>query len=149
MNITQKCQYALRAILELSKKRGRGPLSVREIAEAQAIPSRFLELILRELRQGGYVESRRGVEGGYLLEADPEGLTVGEIIRLIDGSFDPVKCLGSRGAEDCPLQGRCAFLNLWERARQALEDVYDTTTFAQLIREEEERNKTRAVDFCI
>ena len=65
MMLTQKCQYAMRAVFELAKREGRGPVKINEIAEAQAIPQRFLENILNQLRQGGVVESRRGKEGGW------------------------------------------------------------------------------------
>lgn len=149
MNISQKCQYALRAVFQLAKQGGGEPVSVRTIAKAQAIPVRFLELILRELRQSGYVESRRGVEGGYRLRPDPNVLTVGEVIRLIDGPLDPVRCLGAKGIKECPLLGKCAFMGLWDRARNALAGVYDTTTFQQLLEEEEAHQRIQAMDFCI
>lgn len=71
MSVSQKCQYALRAVFELARRRGEKPTSIREIAEAQAIPAKFLELILTQLRKGGLVESRRGIHGGYLLAVWP------------------------------------------------------------------------------
>lgn len=149
MNISQKCQYALRALFELAKRQGEGPVSVKTIAKNQAIPVRFLELILRELRQGGLVESRRGVEGGYLLVPRPANLTVGEIIRMVDGPLDPVKCLGAGGTEECPLLGKCAFLGLWDRARQALAEVYDSTNFEGLLEEERRIAGSTSLDYCI
>ena len=97
----------------------------------------------------GYVESRRGVEGGYLLNTSPELLTVGEIIRLIDGPMDPVQCMGANKEERCPMLGRCAFLGLWDRARRAIESVYDTTTFATLIEEERMYADSGIIDYCI
>jgi len=104
---------------------------IAEIAEAQAIPPRFLEQILPQLKQAGYVESRRGVQGGYTMTVPPEVLTVGDVIRFIDGPLDPVQCIaGKRGA--CPLQGSCAFIGLWDRARQAVEEVYDSASFRDL-----------------
>ncbi len=149
MNLSQKCQYALRAVFELSKKQGQGPMPAGEIAKAQAIPSRFLELILSELRHGGYVVSRRGVDGGYLLAISPETLTVGDVIRFIEGPLNPVKCIGGNSAGDCPLKGRCAFLGLWERAKNAVEGVYDKTTFHDLVEEEKETVRYTTLNFCI
>ena len=67
MNLSQKCQYAVRAIFELAKHYGRGPVAISQIAASQAIPQRFLENILNELRPTGLIESRRGIQGGYLL----------------------------------------------------------------------------------
>ena len=100
MNISQKCQYALRAVFELARRYGEGPTSIREIARIQAIPPKFLELILTELRKGGFVESRRGVHGGYSLPASPRMVSAGEIIRFIDGPISPVRCIGDRRGAD-------------------------------------------------
>ena len=133
LQASQKCQYALRAIFELAKRRGNGPTTVQEIADVQAIPPRFLELILGQLRRGGFVTSRRGIQGGYELAADPYVLTAGEIIRYIDGSVAPVRCVAKQSGEDCPLYGSCAFFGMWQQARQAVEEVYDGTTFEDLL----------------
>lgn len=143
MIVTQKCQYALRAIFELAKREGKGPVKIVEIAESQAIPPRFLENILNQLKQGGIVESRRGKEGGYLLARAARELTAGEIIRLIEGPIHAVDCTaGGGGSEErCTFHGDCVFLPMWERARQALESVYDGTTFADLLAEEERRSR--------
>ena len=149
MNLSQKCQYALRAVYELAKRHGAGPTSIREIAEIQAIPSRFLELILGQLKQSGYVESRRGVDGGYLLTVSPAELCVGDIIRFVDGPLDPVKCIAGGRATDCPLLGNCAFTELWERAKQAVANVYDNTTFSDLIEEEQAKTDTYVATYSI
>ena len=150
MQVSQKCQYALRAVFELAKRHGEGPATAPDIARAQAIPPKFLELILQDLRQAGLVESRRGPLGGYLLAGDPRALTVAQVIRLIEGPFAPVSCIaaGDPGASPqatrrgepgpCPLQGRCAFLNMWERAHSAVAGVLDATTLQNLIEAEQE-----------
>jgi Rrf2 family cysteine metabolism transcriptional repressor len=136
MNLSQKCQYALRGVFELCKRYGQGVTRIGEIAEVQAIPPRFLEQILNQLRQSGYVESRRGIQGGYLMAVPPSQVTVGEIIRLIDGPIAPVKCVTGKAESDCPLFGKCAFMGLWERARDAMVAVYDSTSFQDLLDEE-------------
>ena len=133
MGVSQKCQYALRGVFELARRYGEGPTSIREIAREQAIPPKFLELILTELRKGGFVESRRGVHGGYYLSASPRTVSVGEIIRSIDGPVGPVRCLSDRRGADCPLYGGCAFMDMWTRARDAVAEVYDSTSFQDLI----------------
>ncbi len=134
--LSQKCQYAVRATFELAKHYGKGPVRVWEIAKAQAIPPRFLEVILVQLKQGGFVESRRGNEGGYLLSRRPEDLTVGEIIRFVEGPMSPVRCTVGGKGEPCSLHGQCVFLSMWERARRAAADVYDGTSFRDLVEEE-------------
>ncbi len=137
MKVSLKCQYALRAVFELARHYGAGPRSVADVADSQAIPPRFLELILRELRQAGIVESRRGARGGYLLAVSPELLTAGDVVRQIDGPFAPVECI-QEGGDGCPLGPPCAFVEMWERTRDAVSGVLDTTTFRDLVEAERE-----------
>lgn len=85
MHVSQKCQYTLRALFELAKRGGSTPTAAAEIAQAQAIPPRFLELILQGLRAEGMIASRRGNQGGYVLNAPPESISVGDIIRVVPG----------------------------------------------------------------
>ena len=113
------------------------------------MPPRFLEIILNEMKQGGFVESRRGVQGGYLLLIDPKELSVGRVIRYVDGPFDPVDCLNRGGGRSkCPLTDRCALIELWLRAKRALEEVYDGTTFQVLLDREKVLQRAGA-DYCI
>ena len=149
MSVSQKCQYGLRAVFELAKRWGNGPTSVSQIAEVQAIPPRFLELILGQLRQGGFVESRRGVHGGYLLTMDPARLYVGQIIQFIDGPVAPVRCVAGNKESDCPLRGNCAFMSMWSRARDAVAGVYDQTSFQDLIEEEAAAAERYVASYCI
>jgi len=132
MMITQKCQYALRSIFELARRRGQGPVKISDIAKAQAIPAQFLETILNQLKQAGYVDSRRGMRGGYVLTVSPSRLTAGDIIRQIDGLGKPVKCVVG-GGEQCPMRGACAFEEMWDKAGEALAKVFDDTTFQDLL----------------
>jgi len=149
MSLSQKCQYAFRAIFELSRRQPSGqPVSVSEIAEAQAIPPRFLEQILAELKQGGFVASRRGAQGGYTLTVSPAELKVGDIIRFVEGPITPVKCIVGDDP-DCALQGKCAFTSFWGRAKAALESVYDGTTFQDLVQEAENRRAATAANYSI
>ena len=136
MNLSQKCQYALRALFELSRRAGRGPLGIAEIAEAQAIPPRFLELILGQLKQTGWVQSYRGVHGGYALTVSPQEITVGKVIRLIEGPLKPVRCIAGQQGGDCRLRGKCAFMGLWDRAEKAVSQVYDSTSLGDLVAED-------------
>jgi len=139
MAVSQKCQYALRALFELAKRRDEGPVGVQAIAATQAIPARFLEVILQQLRQAGLVQSRRGTLGGYVLGVSPESLTVADIVETIDGSLAPVKCIGDgdRAERHCALLGGCAFMGLWKRAQNAVAEVYKNTTIRDLIDSEQ------------
>src|SRR5579871_1924621 len=85
MNISVKGEYALQALFDLASQPQGVPVKIGEIAKRQKIPQKFLELILAGLKQGGFVESRRGAEGGYLLVRAPESLTAGEVLRFVEG----------------------------------------------------------------
>lgn len=145
MQITQKCQYALRAVFELAKRTGEGPVKIADVAEAQAIPPRFLEVILSQLKQGGFVASQRGAEGGYVLVRSADQLTIGEVMRFMQGPMNPVGCILGNSRDKCPLFGKCVFLPMWKRAADALSGVYDTTTFQDLV--DSHRQKMAPTDF--
>jgi len=142
--VSQKCQYALRAIFELAKHYGQGPVKISDVAEAQAIPPRFLEVILSQLKQGGFVESRRGPGGGYLLVREPRHLVVGQVLRFVEGPLGPIVCVADSSVEPCPIHDRCALLPMWEKVHEAMAAVYDGTTFQDLL-DEEARMRTEYV----
>jgi Rrf2 family protein len=149
MLLSQKCQYALRASFHLAKHYGQGPVRIADIAEAQAIPKRFLEVILTELKQGGFVISHRGNEGGYALDRDPSGLSVGELIRFVEGPIGPVGCMAGDSRENCPLRGQCVFMPMWEKVRDQVENVYDSTTLQDLVERERAQTGELALDYAI
>lgn len=141
MQVSQKSLYALRAVFELAKRKDQCPTKIADIAEAQAIPRRFLEVILGQLKQAGFVESRRGSEAGYLLVRSPEDLTVGEVIEFIEGPVGPIACLVEKSAiSQCPLFPQCIFRGMWEKIRDAISNVYNSTTFSDLIKQENEQS---------
>jgi Rrf2 family cysteine metabolism transcriptional repressor len=134
--VSQKCQYAIRAVFELARRYGQGPVRISEIAESQVIPLRFLEVILNQLRRAGFVESRRGPEGGYLLARQPEQVTVGEIVEFMEGPLVPVACMTDKTSGGCSLHGSCVFIGMWKRAAKAVSGVYDQTSFQDLMDDE-------------
>ena len=149
MTLSQKCQYALRALFELAKRDSRRAVPVAEIADCQAIPPRFLELIMKELKQTGWVKSYRGIHGGYALAVPARALSVGEVIRFIEGPLAPVRCVSGEGGMGCPLRGKCSFLGLWERAERAVSEIYDSTTFQDLVEQEEAAAQRHVSNYCI
>lgn len=132
MNVSVKGEYALQAIFDLSSHAGPEPVKIADIARRQQIPQKFLELILASLKQGGFVESRRGAEGGYMLARRPESITVGEVLRFVEGRQEE----RSRQRR----QSETALSELWERVDKAIDSVLDTATFAQLVREWTEKH---------
>jgi Rrf2 family protein len=141
MSVSSKCYYALRAIYALAEHDSPEPMKIAEIAERQQIPIRFLEVILSQLKGGGFVQSRRGAEGGYRLARAAEHLTVGEVMRYVDGPIAPVDCVSQSRPKVCEFHGECNFYGFWGRVRQAISDVVDHTTFADLVREDHERRR--------
>jgi Rrf2 family protein len=132
MHNSVKGEYALQAVLDLASRRPGEPIRIADIAQRQKIPQKFLELILASLKQGGFVESRRGAEGGYLLARPAESLTVGEILRYVEG---PRHGKGS----DRRKGSATPFSDMWERVDKAIGDVVDQTTFAGLLRAWQEK----------
>lgn len=138
MNISVKSEYALKALFDLafqqicghsSVARNGAPVKIADIARRQKIPQKFLELILAGLKQSGFVDSRRGAEGGYLLARPPDGMTVGEVLRSVEN----VKSSTQGHACD-------PFTDIWQRVDCAISDVLDRTTFAELARHWQEKN---------
>ncbi len=131
MNISVKSEYALQAIFDLASSASPEPVKIAEIARRQHIPQKFLELILASLKQGGFVESRRGAEGGYMLARRPEAISVGEVLHFIEGHREEKR---HRKEPDSP------FSELWCRADQAIDGILNATTFAQLVRQWTEKH---------
>ena len=126
MNISVKGEYALQAVFDLASQRPGRPVKIADIARRQKIPQKFLELILASLKQGGFVESRRGAEGGYLLSRPADAIKVGEVLRFVEGPRDEKS--RARRQADSP------FSEVWRRVNQAVSEVMDQTSFADLER---------------
>ncbi len=131
MKISVKGDYALQAVLDLALRGPGSPVKIADIARRQQIPQKFLELILASLKQGGFVESRRGAEGGYLLARPADMITIGEVIRFVEGTRGGRK--GGRRRGDGP------FFDMWVRVDDAVSAVVDRTSFAEIARSWAER----------
>ncbi len=144
MRLSKKSQYALRALFELAVRDSGHPVRVSEVAAAQNIPPRFLEVILNELRHAGFVESRRGNEGGYLLARGADELNVGEIIDFLEGPFLLAGDNHGNGNTNETYFGDLAFGHLWDRVNKAATDIFRNTSFSELV-EYEKNNKGPSV----
>ena len=134
----KKNQYALRAIFELAKHMDQGPVKISEIATAQSIPLRFLEVILNQLKASGIVDSKRGFYGGYFLVKPPNQVSVGDVIRFLSRDLSPSDCIACVSKTSCPFDGQCAFSSMWIRVKQAAFNIYDETSFQDLIDREQD-----------
>lgn len=149
MRIPQKWQYAQRAVFELAKRGCQGPTKVSEIARAQDIPPRFLEVILNQLKSEGIVDSRRGSAGGYFLLRSPHSLSLGEVLRCFEGTSEPIQHMSTDQQEDEVFKDGDVFALVWEDGWDAMWQVYDGTTFQQLIDEAYRRQKQYVPSYTI
>ena len=129
----KKEQYALRAMYELAKHAGKGPTKISAIAQAQAIPLRFLEVILSQLKGSGFIDSKRGFYGGYYLIQPPDKISVGDVMRYLQGPEDPEHCSVCISKTHCPFNKDCAFAPMWQKVKDAIYKIYDQTSIKDLL----------------
>ena len=144
MDVSVKGEYALRAVFDLAGRGGSDPVKIAEIAARQRIPQKFLELILSQLKQGGFLGSRRGADGGYFLARPPRNITVGDVLRHIEGPISP-----GRRQQRGNLPPDSPFPDLWQEVERALSSVIDKTTFADLVGRWKEKNARRVANWEI
>jgi len=125
--ISKKCEYALKAVLALSRQAGSKPMTIHQIATAQDIPERFLEAILRDLKQSGLTESIRGKDGGYKLTRTPTDITPGDVVRAVDG----------RWLQEDGLDEKNVFTSVWRQADDALFGILDGLHFQTLLSQQD------------
>lgn len=138
--ISQKAKYALRALVALTRVPAGDSMMISEISRDQAIPKKFLEQILLELKRAGIVMSRRGRMGGYVLLKAPQQVTFGEVLRLIDGPIAPLPCLSKiayRRCVDCTDEASCEIRHVFQRVTLATREVLDSTTLADAVEQQE------------
>jgi len=140
MMVTQKKQYALRALFELARRGGRHPVKSSAIAEAQAIPPRFLEVIMAKLKRSGLVTSKRGFYGGYILSRPPADISVGDLFDALDDNERPEECSACVSRSTCPFINSCVFMPLWEEVQSAVDQVYGQTSLQDLLDREAKRS---------
>lgn len=131
MKITYKGDYALKAVLDLARYYGKEPVTIHDIAKHIDAPVKFLEQVLLELKRGGFIESRRGKIGGYLLAKSPSKITMGEVIKFVDGPIEPISCV-RKGYSGCGDLYKCAFRDIWHQVFKATSDIVDNVTFEDL-----------------
>lgn len=131
--ISKKSGYAIRALFELALRPPHAvPANVRALANSQDIPSRFLEIILNELKQGGFVLSVRGKSGGYLLARDSDEITIGQIIRFLERNNE----LDNNSLNAAPVRGGFALSSVLNRINQAVSGICDAVTLQDMVKEE-------------
>lgn len=132
MKLSRKSDYALRALFTLVANQGQGPISIRELAEANDIPRRFLEQIMLELKSQGWVQSLAGRDGGFILAKPPDKISMGEVIRHFDGILAPIGCVSTSHYEPCSQEGKCRFRRVLLNIRNYVSRMMDSATLAQV-----------------
>lgn len=132
MKISTRGRYALRLMLDLALDDSDRYITIKSISERQQISVKYLEQIISALSRAGFVESVRGAQGGYRLARPAEQYTVGMILRSIEGSLAPVACL-ENDPNRCPRCNTCATLDVWKQLDDAISNVVDNITLADLV----------------
>ncbi len=143
MKLSTKGKYGVRALFEIARNFGRGPLTIKEIAERQRISLSYLEQILHKLGKAGIIESVRGPHGGYLLARKPSDLTIGDVVRSLEGPIALSHCL-EPGDARCYQADDCVARMVWARVGEKIEEALDGITFEHLLRQapHKEREQT-------
>lgn len=135
--LSHKAKYALKALIVLGSEYGKGPVLISEIARREDIPQKFLELILLELKNQGILHSKKGKGGGYALAKSPSNVTVGHVLRVIDGPLALLPCV-SRTAyqrcDECPDELTCGVRMVMQEVREATAKILDSTTLEDVLR---------------
>ncbi|MDR1192390.1 MAG: Rrf2 family transcriptional regulator [Verrucomicrobiales bacterium] len=134
--ISMQAKYSIRALLYLAKHRGAKPVTTKDIAQSEAIPRKFLEAILVDLRNAGLVKSRLGKAGGYTLERRPDTITLSTVLRLVDGPIAQVPCVSQLAyapCPDCPGEHICVLRTVMKQVRDSTAKILDHTTFQDLL----------------
>ena len=138
--ISKRTQYGLKAMLALANRYGEGPIQIATVSKQEAIPMKFLESILLDLKSSGLLDSKKGPRGGYQLSRPPSTITVGSLIRIIEGPLAPLPCASEtafRACEECGDVESCGTRIIMRQVRDAIANVLDRTTLAELVRQVE------------
>jgi Rrf2 family protein len=132
MNVSTKSEYGLRALIYLASTQEGKVVPAREIAEKWNVPIKYLEQILKTLKEAEIIEGQVGVGGGYRLTRSATLITAGEVIRVLDGRIAPMGCVSAYDYDPCEFESACGLRTLWARTRTAMLGVLDQTTIADL-----------------
>src|SRR5262245_12791119 len=134
--LSMKAKYGLRALTVLAREYGRGPVLIAELAGRERIPHKFLELILLELKRKGILQSKRGKGGGYHLSRPPSEVSVGELIRALNGPLALLPCVSQSAyqrCDECLDEATCGIRDVMKEVRDATSSILDATTLADMV----------------
>ena len=135
--LSKKTKYALKALMVLAKEYGQGPVLIADIAQREDIPRKFLELILLELKNQGILQSKKGKGGGYFLGRAPRQVSVGHVIRALEGPIAPLPCVSKTAymrCRECRDERTCGIRIVMKEVRDATSKILDSTTLADMLK---------------
>ena len=144
--LSKKSKYGIKALLELARRYEEGPVLIAELASQHRLPRKFLEFILLELKKKGILGSKKGKGGGYFLSKPPNVITLGEVIRVLNGPLAPVPCVSQtayRTCEECEHEATCSIRAVMQDIREAMTNVLDRESLADALKREEALKQKR------
>ena len=131
MKLTTRSRYGTRMILDMAMHGQNGPVRIKDIAARQGVSVKYLEKLVRDLKEAGFVRSRRGPRGGHELDKPLDAISVGDIVRALEGDLSLVECGDEAGP--CPRQADCLTRGVWMEAARAMHEKLDSITLADLV----------------
>ena len=153
MKVSTKSRYGVAAMVDIAQQYGKGPVALRSVAERQQVSEHYLEQLMSNLRNAGFVRSIRGAQGGYVLARDPAAITVGDIVRAMEGPIAPVDCLLADVGKNNPYCNKsqdCIRRNIWLKMGESISEALDSISLASLcadaqrVNEEKERGEQKS-----
>jgi Rrf2 family iron-sulfur cluster assembly transcriptional regulator len=135
LKLSTKGRYGLRALIDLARYSELEPVSISCIAERQNLSERYLEQLMSLLKKAGLVQSIRGAGGGYVLAKDAGEISVGDVLRALEGSLEPVECAGYGSGEECAASGECVTKYVWKRINESIRRTVDEIKLDTLVEE--------------
>ncbi len=140
MKLSTKGHYGVQAMFDLAQHYGQGPIPLKTVAERQGLSEHYLEQLIASLRKAGLVKSVRGAQGGYSLSKPPGEITVGDIVRVLEGPIAPLDCVNQDDPEHCQKSEHCVTKNVWAKVRDSISEVLDSVTLEDMCRDAEKIN---------
>lgn len=132
MKLSTRGRYGLKAVHQLSLHYGEGPIPIKNIADQENLSESYLEQLFRELRRNNLLESVRGAQGGYMLSRDPSDITVGEILRVLEGNLSPSECIAEKDFL-CNNEEKCVTRDVWKKIKTSIDEVVDSITLQDML----------------
>lgn len=133
MMVSTKGRYALRVMIDIAQHKEEGYISLKDVAERQEISMKYLELIAAILNRAGYLKSKRGKAGGYMLSRQPEDFNIGQILKLTEGSLAPVTCMENSGCVGCRRAAKCLTLPMWIKLDNMIDSYLEGISLKDLM----------------